>query len=77
MDISASGAAIEFAAPLEGLDNPFTEGDAVEIEIEGMSPLKGQISRVLDKGIAVAFALGSEAEDRIIGEIMEIFQNIK
>ena len=74
IDISASGAAIELAAPLEGLDNPFTAGDEVEIEIEGMSPLIARVSRVLDKGIAFNFSPGKVAEDQIIAEIMEIFE---
>ena len=77
INTSCNGAATEFATPLQQVDNPFSNGDEVEIEIEGMSPIKGHVSRVLEKGVAVSFSNDSKAEDQIIAEIMEIFRKSK
>ena len=52
-------------------------GQEVELQIEGMSPVMGCVSRALDDGFIVSLGLGRDEEDRLIAEIMQVQNNIR
>lgn len=70
IDISASGVAIEFTYPLRKVENPFMDGDSVEIEIDGIGSLKGSVVRTSDKTIAIKLDINSRGEEELIARIM-------
>ena len=75
-DISASGVAIEFVYPLGKVENPFKEGDSVEIEIDEIGSLKGKIVRSFDKGIAIKLGIDTKDEEELIALIMVAYNEI-
>jgi len=52
-------------------------GQEGELQIEGMSPVMGRVSRALDDGFIVSLGLGRDEEDRLIAEIMQVQNNIR
>lgn len=52
-------------------------GQDVELQIEGLSPVSGRVSRALDDGFVVSLGLGQADEDRLIAEIMQIQNDIQ
>jgi hypothetical protein len=70
VDISASGAS--FNAPVDPDENA-----EIEMDIEDISPLSGRIARVLDDGFAVEFDLNADEEDRLLAEVMEIYNDVR
>ncbi len=75
-DISASGVAIEFVYPMGKVENPFKEGDSVEIEIDEIGSLKGTITRSFDKGIAIRLNIDSKDEEELIALIMVAYNEL-
>ncbi len=69
-DISASGLAIEFMYPMGKVENPFSHGDFVEIEIDTIGSLKGTITRSTDKAIAIRLHIDTKGEEELIAKIM-------
>ena len=68
-DISAGGAALLAEKFLE-------EGEQLSLEIEGLSPLDGEVTRTFDDGFVVSFELSSDEQDRFLAEIMQIQNGI-
>lgn len=58
-------------------DTTLAVGQEVQLQIEGLSPVAGRVSRSLDNGFVVSLGLGPEDEDRLIAEIMQIQNNIR
>ena len=75
-DISASGLAIEFVLPMGKVENPFKEGNSVEIEIDEIGSLKGKIVRSFDKGIAISLDIDTKDEEELIALIMIAYNEI-
>ena len=76
-DISGGGAAVDLDAEQEELDQDpddrdrdLDHGDAVEIDVDGLMPLSGQVARTFDDGLAVAFELDQDEQDDLIDAIM-------
>jgi hypothetical protein len=68
-DISAGGAALLAERLLQ-------EGEQLSLEIEGLSPLGGEVTRTFDEGFVVSFELSSDEQDRFLAEIMQIQNDI-
>jgi len=68
-DISAGGAALLATRLLE-------EGEHLNLEIDGLSPLDGEVTRTFDEGFVVSFELSSDEQDRFLAEIMQIQNGI-
>lgn len=64
-DISVGGVAIR---SLEVL----AVGQEVNLEVEGMSPVRGRVMRTLDNGFVVSLDLGEDEKDRFLAEVMQI-----
>ena len=75
-DISASGLFLEFVYPLGKVENPFKEGDSVEVEIDEIGSLKGMIVRSSDEAIALKLDIDTKGEEELIAMIMAAFNEI-
>jgi len=70
VDISSSGAAVS----MENSEDHFEDDQDLELELEEIGTLTGNVVRTLDDGFAMSFDLDEEGEDRLISEITG-FQN--
>ncbi len=73
-DISAGGLAMDLDSDMDpdglGLDDP------VDLDVEDMSELTGQVARTFDDGLAVQFDLDEMDESRIVDEIMNSVRGV-
>ena len=69
-DISASGAALQ-------LEAQFEDEGLVELDIKDMSHLSGHVARLFDDGFAVEFDIDPDEEERLVGEIKQIYNATK
>lgn len=69
-DISAQGAGLDFVNPMGSVQHDFAIKDPIEVIIDGFEPINGQVVRVHEAGISVAFDLDSEDEKALIAKIM-------
>ncbi len=69
-NISASGLSLEFVYPTGEVNNPFAEGDFVEVEIDQIGALKGTIIRSTEKVIALKLDINTKDEEELIAQIM-------
>lgn len=76
-DISASGVALEFVYPLGKVDNPFKKGDPVELEIDEIGSLKGDIVRTSPESIAIKLTIDTKGEEELIALIMAAASDIE
>ncbi len=67
-DISASGVAINMALPLDG--GQFENNQFVELQIEGLGQVTGNVARAYPGGVAVHFDADQEGRERI-DEVIE------
>lgn len=70
VDISSSGVAVS----MESSEDHFEDDQDLELELEEIGILTGNVVRTLDDGFAMSFDLDEEGEDRLISEITG-FQN--
>jgi len=75
-NISSTGASLEFVYPMGKGEHTFSIGGVVDIEIDGFAPLKGEVIRTEETGIAVQFDLDETREDSLIAEIMRVANHI-
>ncbi|MCG8511098.1 MAG: PilZ domain-containing protein [Rhodospirillales bacterium] len=68
-DISAGGVAIRTVEVLE-------IGQEVNLEIEGMSTVRGHVMRTLENGFVVSLDLDDDERDQFLAEVMQIQNNI-
>ncbi len=69
-DISGGGAAMAMESELERFDQDLSNGDFVEVDVEGLMPMQGQVARTFDDGLAVAFDLDDDEQGELIDAIM-------
>ena len=69
-NISASGCALEFVNPMGKVEHPFKVGQMLELEIDEIGNLQGEVRRAAKEGIAVNFKSGSAKDDALIARIM-------
>ena len=69
-DISSGGTSTVFVYPPGGGGHGFHVGDSVELDIDAIGVIKGEIVRLTDKGIAVQFDMDADREDDVIAKIM-------
>ncbi|MDD9905866.1 MAG: PilZ domain-containing protein [Rhodospirillaceae bacterium] len=67
-DISSGGAAVSAIDD----DTVFDEDQALELELDDVGRLPGNVVRTLDDGFAMAFDLDEEGEEQLITEITGI-----
>ncbi len=73
-DISASGAAIDWH---EVLEDDVDKEDYLDLDIEDVGYLSGQVTRSLDDGVAVRFMdIDEEEEERLISELADIDREV-
>lgn len=72
-NISRRGAEIEFSDSLGRVTHGFAEDQAVDLMVDGLGELPGTVSRVTDKGVAVAFRLDDQEQEMLRAEIQEAF----
>lgn len=65
VDISSGGAAIT----LENAEDTLENDQDLELELEEIGTLFGNVVRTLDDGFAMSFELDEDSEDRLISEI--------
>ena len=65
LDISSSGAAVS----MNKSDLHLEDDQDLELELEEIGVLSGNVVRALDDGFAMSFDLDDESEDRLISEI--------
>ncbi len=75
-NISASGLSLEFVYPLGKVENPFKDGDSVEVEIDEIGSLKGMIVRSSGKAIALKLDIDTKGEEELIALIMAAYNEI-
>jgi PilZ domain-containing protein len=68
-DISAGGVAIRTVESL-------AIGQEVNLEIEGISAVRGHVLRALDDGFVVSLDLGDDERKHFLAEVMQIQNNI-
>jgi hypothetical protein len=69
-NISASGCALEFVNPLGKIEHPFKVGQVLELEIDEIGSLQGEVMRITEEGIAVKFKSGSVEDIALVVRIM-------
>jgi hypothetical protein len=69
-DISGSGALLAMDSELETLDEPPEEGRYIDMDIEDVSYLGGQVVRHLDDGFAVRFDMDDDECRNLADEII-------
>lgn len=69
-NISASGCALEFVNPMGKVEHPFKVGQTLELEIDEIGSLQGEVMRATKKGIAVKFKSDSAEDIALIVRIM-------
>ena len=69
-NISASGCALEFVNPMGKVEHPYKVGQTLELEIDDIGSLQGEVTRASEKGIAINFKSGSTEDDALIARIM-------
>ena len=69
-NISSTGCALEFVNPMGKAEHPFTMGQTLELDIDGIGSLEGDVTRVSEQGFAVNFKSGSAEDDALIARIM-------
>ncbi len=72
-DLSAGGAALHLDFPAENFD----EDALIDLYIEDMDPLPGHLARTFEDGIAVEFDLDEAEGDRLLDEIMEMYNAMR
>ena len=76
VDISSGGTSVEFIYPPGGDEHGFHVEDSVELDIDAIGVIKGEIVRLTDKGIAVQFDMDADREDEMIAKIMAALNEI-
>ena len=69
-NISASGCALEFVNPMGKVEHPFKIGQTLELEIDQIGSLQGEVTRITEEGIAVNFKSDTAEDDALIAKIM-------
>ena len=69
-NISASGCALEFVNPMGKVEHPFKMGQTLELDIDEIGSLQGEVTRVTEEGIAAGFKSVSAEDDALIARIM-------
>ncbi|MDP6174001.1 MAG: PilZ domain-containing protein [Rhodospirillales bacterium] len=73
-DISAGGAAIDWD---ETPEDDFDEEDYLDLDIDDVGYVAGQVTRPLDGGVSVRFMdIDDEEEDRLISELADIDREV-
>ncbi len=67
-DISTGGAAVN----VEDVETLFDEDQALELEVDDIGHLHGNVVRTLDDGFAMSFDHDEEGEEQLISEITGI-----
>ena len=76
-NISATGCALEFVNPMGKVDHPFQVGQMIELDIDEIGSLQGEVARVTEEGIAVGFKSVSAEDDTLIARIMAAQNDIE
>lgn len=73
LDISVTGAQVEFVAPLGTVHHRFEEGDEVNLVIDDLGEVAGTIVRALEKTVALRFRADDARQQELIAEVKIAF----